>query len=84
MQFQINFGSIVAVRLRARSELDFGNVSYVTALRSHDFFLWHDATFSPPSKSSWSCEELNWRSKDKRSIFFMTPIKECTKETSGI
>ena len=39
MQFQINFGSIVAVRLRARSELDFGNVSYVTALRSHDFFF---------------------------------------------
>ena len=38
MQFQINFGAIVAVRLRARSELDFGNVSYVTALRSHDFF----------------------------------------------
>ena len=53
MQFQINFGAIVAVRLRARSELDFGNVSYVTALRSHDFFLWHDATtFSPHSKSS--------------------------------
>ena len=42
MQSQINFGAIVAVRLRARSELDFGNVSYVTALRSHDFFLWHD------------------------------------------
>ena len=38
MQFQINFGFIVVVRLRARSELDFGNVSYVTALRSHDFF----------------------------------------------
>ena len=38
MQLQINFGSIVAVRLRARPELDFGNVSYVTALRSHDFF----------------------------------------------